>query len=159
MITADCFFSVFSCCTLLFTPMPTRVSCEHWVSHPISICLVSPNLTKPAKSNPGLPVRQGKGKKCLCIKPFSVKCVNVWVWILAGAFERFALKSLPPHCVGICGLGPGFKWPGALGKLLKSHTASLRDSQNCLSEYHSDLDSECIPACNPCKVMYIYNHQ
>ena len=66
-----------------------------------------------------------------------------WVQIPAGAFERFDLKSLPPQYVGTCGPSPGFKWPGALGKLLKSHTAPLRKSQTWqCQEYHSDSDTD-----------------
>ena len=58
------------------------------------------------------------------------------------AFKRFDLKSLPPHCVGICGPNPRYKRLGELDKLLKSHTASLRQnkSQNC--DCHSNDDDD-----------------
>ena len=54
-----------------------------------------------------------------------------WVRILAGAFKKIELKSQPSHCFGICGPNPGYILTGALGKLLKAHTASLCKSENC----------------------------
>ena len=59
--------------------------------------------------------------------------------IPAGTLRRFDLMSLPPQCVGICGTVPRFKWSGTLGKLLKSHTASLCNNQNC--RCHSDSEA------------------